>query len=195
MVGWLRPEVTRYKDTRYKQISMFKISNNQTSQIKKAAIAIKSGKLVIFPTDTLYGIGADPFNKDAVEKIYLAKRRPEKKPLIILISDIKYVENFCSNFTTAFQKVGQHFWPGPLTIVLKAKKSVPKWITAGGDTVGLRIPNNKIARKFIERAGGYVAAPSANISDSNPPTSSKVRAPLTLSISFSERRRLLALPL
>ncbi len=134
-----------------------------SKQLKKAAQLIKNGELVAFPTETVYGLGANALEPKAVKKIFKAKGRPADNPLIVHISKEEQLHELA--FTTPkTKKLIQKFWPGPLTIVLKKKKIIPKEVTGGLDTVAVRMPKDKIALKFIELAGVPIAAPSANIS-------------------------------
>ena len=129
-----------------------------------AAEIIKSGELVAIPTETVYGLGADGLNPDAVAKIFLAKGRPQDNPLILHISDAKDMEMFCHSIPQAAYRLAEAFWPGPLTMVLPARAIVPKCTTAGLPTVAVRCPDNAVTREIIRLAGVPVAAPSANIS-------------------------------
>ncbi len=134
----------------------------QTAQI--AANIIKTGGLVAIPTETVYGLGADGLNPEAVAKIFLAKGRPQDNPLILHISDPEQMEQFCHNIPQSAYLLAEKFWPGPLTMVLPAKSCVPKCTTAGLPTVAVRCPDNAVTRQIIRLAGVPIAAPSANIS-------------------------------
>lgn len=129
-----------------------------------AAEIIKSGELVAIPTETVYGLGADGLNPEAVAKIFIAKGRPQDNPLILHIADAKDIENFCHSIPASAYKLAEKFWPGPLTMVLPAKDIVPKCTTAGLPTVAVRCPDNAVTREIIRLAGVPIAAPSANIS-------------------------------
>ena len=129
-----------------------------------AANEIKNGNLVLFPTETVYGIGANGLDGDAVEKIFIAKGRAQDNPLILHVSSIDMVNDIAKNISTLEKELMNEFFPGPLTIVLDKKDIVPNVVSANLDTVGVRMPENKIARDLIELAGVPVAAPSANIS-------------------------------
>ena len=133
-------------------------------KIKEPAEAIKNGKLVIFPTETVYGIGANALNEEAVKQIYIAKGRASDNPLIAHISNLEMLRNLVTEVGPIEQKLIENFWPGPLTIVFNKKPIVPNIITAGLDTVAIRMPSNKIAHELIEMSGCPIAAPSANIS-------------------------------
>lgn len=137
---------------------------------KLAAAEIKSGGLVAFATETVYGLGADAFNPMAVEKIFWAKGRPSDNPLIVHFADISDIEK-AAHLTKVARHAAEIFMPGPLTIVLKKKESLPSVVTAGLDTVAVRIPSNKTANEFIKECGTGLAAPSANTSTKPSPTS------------------------
>lgn len=132
--------------------------------LKQAAELIKQGKIVVFPTETVYGIGTNGLNENAVKKLYEVKKRPINKPISLLVSDIKMVEQIAKDITEIEYKIMEKFFPGPLTIILKKKDIVPDIVTAGQNTVGVRMPSGEIARKLVEIAGVPIAAPSANIS-------------------------------
>ncbi len=136
----------------------------QKEELKDAALTIKQGGLVLFPTETVYGIGADGLNEEAVKKIFIAKGRASDNPLILHVSDMKMIERIVAEVTPLERKLVEKFFPGPLTIVFKRKGNVPNVVTANLDTVGVRMPENKIAHDLIELANTPIAAPSANIS-------------------------------
>lgn len=138
--------------------------NNNFEELKAPAEAIKQGKLVLFPTETVYGIGANALNEEAVRKIYIAKGRASDNPLIAHISHIEMLEQLVEKVGKVEKTLIENFWPGPLTIIFKKKKIVPDIITGGLDTVAIRMPSNQIARKLIEYSNCPIAAPSANIS-------------------------------
>lgn len=145
----------------------------EKSKIKKAADIIKDGGLVAFPTETVYGLGADVFNEKAVKKIFVAKKRPFDDPLIVHIADISDLHKLAKIIPETAVKLAKKFWPGPLTMVFKKAKSVPDCVTAGLDTVAVRMPENNIALKLIKVSGTPIAAPSANIFTKPSPTSAK----------------------
>ena len=134
------------------------------TKIKEAAEIIKKGGIVIFPTETVYGIGANGLDEKAVKKLYDIKQRPLNKPISLLVSDINMVNEIAQDITELEYKLMENFFPGPLTIVLKKKDIVSDIVTAGQDTVGIRMPSGEIARKLIEYAKVPIATPSANIS-------------------------------
>lgn len=138
--------------------------NKNYEELKAPAEAIREGKLVIFPTETVYGIGANAIDEEAVRNIYIAKGRASDNPLIAHISDIKMLDDLVLEVGEIERKLIKNFWPGPLTIVFNKNPIVPDIITGGLDTVAVRMPSNEIAHKLIEYSNCPIAAPSANIS-------------------------------
>ena len=138
------------------------LSAQREEDIALAAEMIKEGNIVGFPTETVYGLGADGLNEDAVRRIFEAKGRPQDNPLILHISEPKELETICHDIPESAWRLAERFWPGPLTMVLPARELVPKRTTAGLDTVAVRCPKTEAARKLIRLAGVPVAAPSAN---------------------------------
>ena len=136
------------------------------NELQKVASIIKNDGIVLFPTETVYGIGANGLSTKAVERIYKAKGRSTKNPINLLVSDIKMIKSVAKDITELEYKLIETFFPGPLTIILKKKDIVPDIVTAGGDTVGVRMPSGKIALKLVQEAGVPIAAPSANLSGS-----------------------------
>lgn len=130
--------------------------------IEEAAAALKAGKLVVFPTETVYGLGAHALDPVAVQKIFDAKERPANDPLIVHIAHIGQVNQCAAGMPAGARKLGLSFWAGPLTLILKKKPEVPDLVTAGFDTVALRVPAHRVARALMEMAGVPIAAPSAN---------------------------------
>lgn len=157
------------------QTKILKINpkNPKSSQIRQAAKIIRSGKLVAFPTETVYGIGANALDPYAVKRIFVAKGRPSDNPLIVHISDIADLGILVDHIPESSFDVIDKFWPGPLTIVFKKSKIVPKIVTGGLDTVAIRMPKNKIANMLIAKSGTPIAAPSANIAGKPSPTTAK----------------------
>lgn len=139
------------------------------SDLKSAAEIINAGGLVAIPTETVYGLGGDGTNPDAARKIYQAKGRPSDNPLIIHIANPEEAEKYTYTDKTFF-KLAEKFMPGPLTVVMRARDSVPTETRGGLDTVAVRCPSNPIARRLIEICGKPIAAPSANLSGSPSPT-------------------------
>lgn len=150
-------------------VEIFKVRLDEIdlSIIRRAADVILSGGLVVYPTDTVYGLGADPFNLKAVGRVFRVKGRG-RKPMPILVSsveiagDLVYVDDMTLSLMEAF-------WPGPLTIVLRKKPVVPDAVTAGFNTLGVRMPNHPVALKLIELCGGRIIGTSANLSGCPPP--------------------------
>ena len=137
---------------------------NELNTAQIAADIIKNGGLVAIPTETVYGLGANGLDEAAVAKIFEAKGRPQDNPLILHVSDTKDIERFCHSIPAAAYALAEAFWPGPLTMVLPARDTVPKRTTAGLDTVAVRCPDCEITRRIIALSGVPIAAPSANIS-------------------------------
>lgn len=146
------------------------IIKNDNEGIKKAGELLRNGKLVAFPTETVYGLGANGLDGDAVLNIFKTKGRPNDNPLILHIADKKDIENIAYDIPEYVYELTDKFWPGPLSIILKAKEHIPSAVTAGLDTVAIRFPKHEIARAIIKQAGVPIAAPSANISGRPSPT-------------------------
>ncbi len=140
--------------------------------LDKAVELIKSGELVVFPTETVYGLGADAYNAEAVKKIFIAKGRPQDNPLIVHISSLDQVADIAKDVPTEFYALAKRFMPGPISIILKKSEKIPFVVTAGGDTVAIRMPDNPVAHQLIERSS-VIAAPSANRSKHVSPTTAK----------------------
>jgi L-threonylcarbamoyladenylate synthase len=134
------------------------------NELHIAGEIIRNGGTAVFPTETVYGIGADAFSPDAVAKIFKAKNRPADNPLIVHISEIGDMEKLAREVGEDARALAGRFMPGPITLVLKKRGNIPEIVTAGLDTVGIRFPENVIARKLIGEANTAIAAPSANIS-------------------------------
>ena len=142
-----------------------------TNSVKKAASFIKNGEVTAFPTETVYGLGADAYNEKAVKKIYKIKGRPSDNPLIVHIAYKKDISVLASEITEQAKKIIKQFFPGPATVILKKNEVVPDVVTAGLNTIAIRMPSSVTARNFIKACGVPIAAPSANISGSPSPTS------------------------
>ena len=134
---------------------------------------LRAGHLVAFPTETVYGLGGDALNPESSKKIYAAKGRPSDNPLIIHIADIKDLEKIVKEIPQSAYQLADVFWPGPLTMILPKSEEVPYQTTGGLNTVAVRMPSHPVALEFIREAGGYVAAPSANLSGKPSPTKAK----------------------
>ncbi|MBQ3593373.1 MAG: threonylcarbamoyl-AMP synthase [Clostridia bacterium] len=138
--------------------------------LQEAADIIASGGTVIFPTETVYGLGANALDKTAVTKIYKAKGRPADNPLIVHIADVSQLENVARDVPKTAYELFRRYSPGPLTVVLKRKDTIPAEISAGLDTVAVRIPSHPVANSLIKLSGCPIAAPSANLSGRPSPT-------------------------
>jgi L-threonylcarbamoyladenylate synthase len=141
--------------------------------IKLAAEYIKNNQVIGFPTETVYGLGGNALSTESIEQIYVAKNRPADNPLIVHIASKEDLELIVEDYPLLVTKLIESFWPGPLSIVFKASKRVPKIVTAGLDTVAVRMPAHPIAREIIREAGSPIAAPSANISGRPSSTTAK----------------------
>lgn len=152
-----------------------KLDENQIDEqiIANAGEVLKNGGLVAFPTETVYGLGANALDEKAAERTYAAKGRPSDNPLIVHIADADALEAIVRNVPEKAYAVIEKFWPGPLTLVFEKDEKVPYGTTGGLDTVAVRMPVNEIARKLIRAGGGYVSAPSANTSGRPSPTSAE----------------------
>ncbi len=141
--------------------------------MKQAGQIIRDGGLVAFPTETVYGLGGDALSPDSSRKIYAAKGRPSDNPLIVHICRVEDMEKVARHVPQQAYLLAEHFWPGPLTLILPKAEIVPKETTGGLDTVAIRLPDHEVALGFIREAGGFVAAPSANVSGRPSPTLAK----------------------
>lgn len=141
------------------------------SVIQRAGKIIKDGGLVAFPTETVYGLGGDALNPGSSARIYAAKGRPSDNPLIVHIADMEALSKIVTEIPEGAFKLAEAYWPGPLTMIFHKKPVVPYETTGGLDTVAVRMPSDVIARELIKASGGYIAAPSANLSGRPSPTS------------------------
>ena len=132
-------------------------------RIKAAVDCLKSGGIIAIPTDTVYGLGVDPFNAEAVQKLYTLKGRPEEKPIPLVLGSVEDVQQVAQNLPGFFFHLTERFWPGGLTIIVESKNLLPQ-LTAGGTTVGLRIPNQPLLLEILQEFGGPLAITSANLS-------------------------------
>ena len=147
--------------------------------VQDAAAILRRGGLVAFPTETVYGLGADAENPEAVARIFAAKGRPANHPLIVHIGHAELLERWAADIPPAAWRLVQHFWPGPLTLILKRDARVPDAVTGGQDTVGLRMPDHPVALALLAAFGGGIAAPSANrFGRVSPTAAAHVRAEL-----------------
>ena len=141
--------------------------------IDDAADILRHGGVVAFPTETVYGLAADAFNKGAVNRVYEVKGRPESKPLPVQVANICDVARLSAELPDGARKLINKFFPGPLTIILRASDQVPEIVTAGTGKVGIRMPDHPVALAMIHAAGTPIVAPSANTSGDPPPTSAE----------------------
>lgn len=146
------------------EILELKQNNQNRTKLKEIAEGIRNGKLCLFPTETVYGIGSNGLDENAVEKIYEAKKRNRKNPINLLVSDMDMIEKITRDITPLEYKLMEAFFPGPFTIILKKKNIIPAIVTAGSDLVGIRMPSGSIARELVQLSGVPIATPSANIS-------------------------------
>ena len=147
------------------------ISGEYEVGIEKAAQILKNGGIVAIPTETVYGLAASAFCDDAIGRVFKAKGRPQDNPLIVHISNMEMLKTVAKDIPESAYKCAEKFWPGPLTMVLKKKDTIAKSVSAGLDTVAVRMPSEVAARDIIDKSGLPLAAPSANISGSPSPTS------------------------
>lgn len=151
---------------------LFQMKENQQEYkwMNEAAKLIQNGSLVAFPTETVYGLGANALDPVAISKIYQAKGRPSDNPLIVHVANLSMVEELVTEIPSLARKAMKRFWPGPLTLVMPRSASVPNCVTAGLDTVAIRMPSHPVALSLIDAAGLPIAAPSANRSGRPSPT-------------------------
>jgi L-threonylcarbamoyladenylate synthase len=147
------------------------------AEIEHAAALLRAGELVAFPTETVYGLGANALDAAAVARIFEAKGRPATSPIIVHVSNMEMVREVVAEWPAAARLLAQKFWPGPLTLVLKKQAAIPALVTAGLETVGVRMPAHPVALALIEAAQIPIAAPSANrFTQLSPTTAEHVRA-------------------
>ncbi|EKD71391.1 MAG: hypothetical protein ACD_46C00194G0005 [uncultured bacterium] len=150
-----------------------------TDQMNQAVAILRAGGLVAFPTETVYGLGADATNEAAVAKIFAAKNRPKNHPLIVHLASLEQVFDWAFDVSPQAKKLAKSFWPGPLTMIFKKKNHVLDALTGGQNTIGLRIPRHPIAQQLLQQFGGGIAAPSANqFTHLSPTTAEDVREEL-----------------
>lgn len=134
----------------------------ESRDIARAAKVLRTGGLVAFPTETVYGLGADASNPEAIRKVYSAKGRPRNHPLIVHLADTTTVEVWAAAMSPVAERLAQRFWPGPLTLIVRRGPDVSDLVTGGQDTIALRVPSHPVAQALLRAFGGGVAAPSAN---------------------------------
>ena len=160
---WVCTESCQYMHDRSTEVlPVNALDFEHSSSIERAATLLRNGELVVFPTETVYGLGADALQPDAVEQIFVAKERPFSDPLIVHIASLKTLETLVTDIPSLAFQLAEAFWPGPLTVILPAKARVPKMVTAGLDTVAVRMPRHPVALALIKAVGSPIAAPSAN---------------------------------
>lgn len=152
-----------------------KVDKNQIDEevIQEAGDILKNGGLVAFPTETVYGLGANALDEEAAKKTYAAKGRPSDNPLIVHIADVQALEEIAANIPPETEELAFHFWPGPLTMIFEKNEIIPYGTTGGLETVAVRMPSDLVARELILAAGGFVSAPSANTSGRPSPTAAQ----------------------
>jgi len=133
-----------------------------SAEVRRAAQVLRRGGLVGFPTETVYGLGADASSREAVARLYAAKRRPADHPVIVHFADAQAAFEWARDVPEGAKKLAGKFWPGPLTLVLKRSKKAGDFVTGGQDTIGLRVPAHPVAQELLKAFGGGIAAPSAN---------------------------------
>lgn len=168
------------------------LSNGTAETIRSAAAALKAGHLVAFPTETVYGLGADARNSDAIKRIYQVKGRPADHPLIVHISSINQVEKWASEIPDYAFALARNFWPGPMTLIFKRSRIAEDCITGGQDTIGLRVPSGEIAlaliHEFERMSGSAIAAPSANrFGQVSPTTAQAVSSELSQYLTLDDQ--------
>ena len=150
-----------------------------TSEVRRAAQILRAGGLVAFPTETVYGLGADASSEKAVARLYAVKRRPADHPVIVHFASADDAFDWASEVPGAARTLAKQFWPGPLTLILKRSAKARDFVTGGQASVGLRVPSHPVARQLLKEFGGAVAAPSANrFGQVSPTTAAHVRADL-----------------
>ncbi len=150
---------------------ILKVDANIEAVSANALKVLLAGGVIAFPTDTFYGLGVDPFNEKAVNKLFELKKREKDKPLILLISSEDQLNTLVKNITIAHSMLMQKFWPGPLTLLFEPGTIIPKNILAGSDRIGIRLPGNDMTKNLISFLGKPITAPSANLSGEAPPVS------------------------
>lgn len=168
-----------------KIIYINKESEIMPNEIEEIARGIKNGKIAIFPTETVYGIGTNAMDENACSKIFEIKRRDKKKPLIVLVSNKRMLEDIVEEINEIEKKLIEKFWPGPLTIIFKKKAIISDLISGGKEEIGVRMTSGKITHLLIETSGVPIVAPSANLSGN--PTGimpDKIRDELGLKVDY-----------
>jgi L-threonylcarbamoyladenylate synthase len=161
------------------------MSLSEQDDIVRAAELLRAGRLVAFPTETVYGLGANALDAAAVARIFEAKGRPATSPVIVHVPSVDLARAIVAEWPTAAEALARRFWPGPLTLVMRKHRRIPEQVTAGLDTVGIRVPAHRLAQALLRAAGLPVAAPSANrFSELSPTTAEHVRESLGERVDF-----------
>jgi len=147
----------------------FEQPDTSSKAIKNIQSVLNSGGVIAFPTDTFYGLGADPFNPDALSRIFQIKQRPAEKPLLVLIHSLDQLADLTQEVTDSARQLMERFWPGPLTLIFKAATGLPDALTAGTGTLGIRLPGHPFTCRLLETLDRPLTAPSANISNAQEP--------------------------
>ncbi len=145
-------------------VAKTRVLGQDDQALGEALRALRDGQLVVFPTDTVYGVGCDIWQPEAVARLYWAKQRPQGMAIPILLSSAGHVHRVASELTRRFELVAERFWPGGLTLILPRHPDVPDIVSAGKDTIAVRMPNHPLALRLIEAMGGALAVTSANLS-------------------------------
>ena len=152
---------------------ILKVDPNTEAVFANARTVLLAGGVIAFPTDTFYGLGVDPFNREAVNKVFELKGREKNKPLILLISSRVQLETMVKEITPAHSALIHKFWPGPLTLLFKPGSVIPENVSAGSNRIGIRQPGNTMTRNLISALGKPITAPSANLAGESPPITAK----------------------
>jgi L-threonylcarbamoyladenylate synthase len=145
----------------------------ESDKIRLAADIIQNGGVIAYPTETVYGLGANIYNATAVNRIYTLKGREQQKALIVIVHSFDLLQELVTHVSDEASLLIQHFWPGPLTMIFSAKPSVPEFITGGGKTIAIRIPNHPICRELIKACHAPLASTSANLAGGQNPTTAR----------------------
>lgn len=170
MINATNSDIIKFMETRIEKIDRYQLDEQI---LKQAGDILKQGGLVAFPTETVYGLGANALDENAAKKTYAAKGRPSDNPLIVHIADVEDLPIVARNISDKAKQIFERFWPGPLTLIFEKQYIVPFGTTGGLSTVAVRMPTDEIARAVIRAGGGYISAPSANTSGRPSPTSAQ----------------------
>jgi L-threonylcarbamoyladenylate synthase len=166
-------------------VKVFRTETLQDSDYNEIVLCLSSGGVIGFPTDTAYGLGADPHNQAAIDRIFAIKGRPDTKPLLVIVDSVAMAESVSRQLPQSFYDVAGKFWPGPLTLIVRSDKSIPRQLTAGTNTIGIRWPIAPFATTLVQRFGKPITATSANQSGMpSTVTAGEVRAQLGASLDM-----------